>query len=759
MVVEVAKLSMTADTTGLKSAIPVLDNLVAAGKRAQTTSAQLRAEIAQTDAALKALKASGNASKTEIDSLGSALTGLRVKLASSKAESMGLANEMHAMKSASSVAGHSVGNLTAQLFDIGVMMQQGQNPFVLMVQQGSQIAQVMGSMGAGGAMAALKASIVQLINPMNLAIFAVVGITAAVVPMIASFLTGGEEAKSLGDSMGDLAKRVDAYVSAVDKVQMSSSKMIETYGKESDSIRKLLLDMAKLEERKTLAAQRAAADSVKLEAGISNNADSAVGSQKNLADMFDLSIWSSEARSHINDVIAAFDELNNAGTLEEQLAVAEQLRAKFEELAMGSGNVSDAEAAILEPLGQIILELTKAVDAQDDLSISAEETERRAELVRAKAAEINNTIASADGSALQQAFASAFPAANQLLGIANAIRSALSLGNAIKSLNTQGLASQYASYGAGRKAFEDAAKASGSLYTPYDYPKVEDFGGSAPPGRPMDLGVPESSGGGSGGGGGGGGGRSDAAKEAEKQAEAIKKVNESLQSEIELVGASDEARRLHQELQKAGVTIYSEEGQKIAELVNKLTELEQKQKLVAETMKGIENAAQGFFVGVLSGAKDLGSAIADLLRQLGNLFLNQAFKMLWEGKGGTGGIGGWLAGLFDAGGNIPAGQVGVVAEKRPEFVNGKLVNRPTLVSGPAQVTGGYASANILDRAMKSVPSMNNSRRYGQSQPAPQISLHAPPVVVLDDPRKIDDYNRSLRGERAYARNRRRLTNA
>lgn len=751
--VEVAKLALTADTTGLKSAVPVLDNLVAAGKRAQTTSAQLRSEIAQTDASLKALKASGNASKMELDGLSSTLTGLRVKLANSKAESMGLASQMHAMKSASSVAGHSVGNLTAQLFDIGVMMQQGQNPFVLMVQQGSQIAQVMGPMGAGGAMAALKASIVQLINPMNLAIFAVVGITAAVVPMIASFLTGGEEAKTLGDNMEDLAKRVDAYVSAVDKVQMSSSKMIETYGKESESIRELLLDMAKLEERKTLAAQRAAADSVKSEAGIYDNINSAVGSQKNLADMFDLSIWSSEARSHINDVIAAFDELNNAGTLGEQLAAAEQLRAKFEELAMSSGDVSDAEAAILEPLGQIILELTKAVDAQDDLSISAEETERRAELVRAKAAEINNTIASADGSALQQAFASAFPAASQLLGMAQDIISTLNRGSALAAqMQFDKGNKQYGGRGGDPRQFM------GTGPQPFKYNEgIEDFGGSAPPGRPMDLGVPKSSGGGSG--GGGGGGRSDAAKEAEKQAEAIKKVNDSLQSEIELVGASDEARRLHQELQKAGVTIYSEEGQKIAELVNKLTELEQKQKLVAETMKGIENAAQGFFVGVLSGAKDLGSAIADLLRQLGNLFLNQAFKMLWEGKGGTGGIGGWLAGFFDAGGNIPAGQVGVVAEKRPEFVNGKLVNRPTLVSGPAQVTGGYASANILDRAMKSVPSMNNSRRYGQSQPAPQISLHAPPVVVLDDPRKIDDYNRSLRGERAYARNRRRLTNA
>ena len=749
--VDVAKLSLTADTTGLKSAVPVLDNLVAAGKRAQSTSAQLRAEIAQTDAELKKLKMSGAGTASELSGLSSRLVDLRTKLASSKAESMGLAAEMHAMKSASSVAGHSVGNLTAQLFDVGVMMQAGQNPFVLMIQQGSQIAQVMGPMGAGGALAALKASVMQLINPMNLVIFAAVGITAAIIPMIASFFTGGEEAKSLGDNMEELAKRVDAYVGAVEKVKMSSTQMIETYGKESEAIRALILDMAALEERKVLAAQAAAAESAKTQAGIFDGAASGVASQKNLAEMFDLSIWSSEARGHINDVIAAFDELENAGTLEQQLAAAEALRTKFQEVALSSGDISDAEAAVLTPLGEIILELNRAVDAQDDLSISAEETERRAEAVRAKAAEINSTIASADGSALQAAFASAFPAATQLLGIANAIRSALSMSSAMKSLNTQGLASQYAQYGAGRAAFDAAAKASGSLYTPYDYPKVEDFGNGPPPGRPMDLGIPDP------GKGGGGGGRSQAAKDAEKQAEAIKKVTDNLASEIEMVGKSEEARRLHQELQKAGVSIYSEEGQKIAELVEKLTELEAKQKLVDETMRGIEDAAQSFFVGVLSGAKDLSSAIADLLRSLGNLFLNQAFKMLWEGKGGTGGIGDWLAGLFDAGGHIASGQVGIVAEKRPEFVNGKLVTRPTMVKGPADVTGGYNTENLLKRASMSTPVGGaNGARYA---PTPAINVSAAPVkvVVLDDPRRIDAHLRSPEGEKTAAWQQKRMT--
>lgn len=47
------------------------------------------------------------------------------------------------------------------------------------------------------------------------------------------------------------------------------------------------------------------------------------------------------------------------------------------------------------------------------------------------------------------------------------------------------------------------------------------------------------------------------------------------------------------------------------------------------------------------------------------------------------------AGMFDSGGYIHKGQFGLVAEKRPEFVNGQLI------SGPAKVTGGAETAKRL----------------------------------------------------------------
>jgi hypothetical protein len=48
--------------------------------------------------------------------------------------------------------------------------------------------------------------------------------------------------------------------------------------------------------------------------------------------------------------------------------------------------------------------------------------------------------------------------------------------------------------------------------------------------------------------------------------------------------------------------------------------------------------------------------------------------------------------FMDSGGNIPSGQSAIVAERRPEFVNG------VLIGGPANVTGGAQTASILNGA-------------------------------------------------------------
>jgi hypothetical protein len=120
-----------------------------------------------------------------------------------------------------------------------------------------------------------------------------------------------------------------------------------------------------------------------------------------------------------------------------------------------------------------------------------------------------------------------------------------------------------------------------------------------------------------GGGGGGGGGRSSAISEAEREAAAIQRVVQSLQDEIAMVGMSDLARETHQQLRAAGVSIYSQQGQEIADLVDQLYNLEQAEKAAQTSGEALMSAAgdiasaMGQFGGEsFRAAKIFGAAIA-----------------------------------------------------------------------------------------------------------------------------------------------------
>ncbi|CAI0967239.1 phage tail tape measure protein, TP901 family, core region [Serratia plymuthica] len=82
-----------------------------------------------------------------------------------------------------------------------------------------------------------------------------------------------------------------------------------------------------------------------------------------------------------------------------------------------------------------------------------------------------------------------------------------------------------------------------------------------------------------------------------------------------------------------------------------------------------------------------------------------------EGEGGNS----WFAGMFDNGGNIPAGQFGIVGENGPE-----------LVSGPVQVTGRRHTA-AMSAALLSLSAPVMAASPASVAPAPQIQI--PSVTI------------------------------
>lgn len=92
-------------------------------------------------------------------------------------------------------ATQNTANLTAQINDIGVMLQAGQSPFMLAIQQGTQMNQVLDNMGTTGKarVDALKQAIFNAISPANLLTVGIIGLGAAAVQIAVKMFSAKEE--------------------------------------------------------------------------------------------------------------------------------------------------------------------------------------------------------------------------------------------------------------------------------------------------------------------------------------------------------------------------------------------------------------------------------------------------------------------------------------------------------------------------------------------------------------------------------------
>lgn len=106
------------------------------------------------------------------------------------------------------LARHEVSNLSAQIADLGVQIAGGGSPFMAMIQQGPQIADILGGRGLTGIVAGVGQGLMSLVNPVTLFL---AGITAAGYAASALFdaISGGaEDAKLSLEEQAELISRV-----------------------------------------------------------------------------------------------------------------------------------------------------------------------------------------------------------------------------------------------------------------------------------------------------------------------------------------------------------------------------------------------------------------------------------------------------------------------------------------------------------------------------------------------------------------------
>jgi len=100
-------------------------------------------------------------------------------------------------------------NLAAQLNDIGVQLAGGQSPFLIALQQGTQINQALGSgVGARGAVSALAGAFTSLLNPVSLATIAIIGLGGEAIQYFTTLLSNGEKSAEVLEKQAELIRNI-----------------------------------------------------------------------------------------------------------------------------------------------------------------------------------------------------------------------------------------------------------------------------------------------------------------------------------------------------------------------------------------------------------------------------------------------------------------------------------------------------------------------------------------------------------------------
>lgn len=174
-------------------------------------------------------------------------------------------------------ATHYATQLGYQANDIFMMIAAGQNPMMLMMQQGTQVTQVFGQMRAEGLKIgpAIRGSLLGMINPLSLVTMGAIALGAFAVQALMGMR---EETKSAKDALSDMQSAITSWGSITKR---ETSEIERDFGRITPAIAQLNIEMAKLAQVEAILATAAAVKSLKGEV----DATWTKGSAGNLAEL------------------------------------------------------------------------------------------------------------------------------------------------------------------------------------------------------------------------------------------------------------------------------------------------------------------------------------------------------------------------------------------------------------------------------------------------------------------------------------------
>lgn len=216
-------------------------------EQAQRAAKQATAEASKADAFIASLRQQADAvgrTRSEVLALQAAELGLSGQASQYIQRLRQMEQGQNAVGTSAKQTAFAMRTIPAQLQDIAVSLQGGQNPLTVLTQQGSQIATVFG--GVGPAIRGVGAYVLGLVNPFTVAAAAAVGLTVALVQgareqeaIQRALITTGNVAGKTASQVADMARALGSGDFTQSEASAALAEMVRSSGVAGDQLQHL----------------------------------------------------------------------------------------------------------------------------------------------------------------------------------------------------------------------------------------------------------------------------------------------------------------------------------------------------------------------------------------------------------------------------------------------------------------------------------------------------------------------------------------
>ncbi|WP_197919311.1 phage tail length tape measure family protein [Thiosulfatihalobacter marinus] len=296
------------------------------------------------------------------------------------------------------VATHHTANLAFQFNDIGMMMAAGQNPFMLAMQQGTQVSQVLNQMGGGvKSVRAVGAAILQVINPTTLLTIGLIAGAAAFGQWAAGAIGARRDAQALDDTISDLEATIDEYRSAALSGADATKYIADNFGIVNSETILLAEKMQNLRIREVMLG---AAEATAL---LADTFSGRFGSELARIEKLIPPDWMDDQAVSAKRLASALEAVRQATSIDDQLAAVIGLRENFEAITGGLGRMTEEQRNFYREILETEASLSRAANLTYDAEAASEAWAGAMSGVRVEVNAILSLLESIGGGALSNA--------------------------------------------------------------------------------------------------------------------------------------------------------------------------------------------------------------------------------------------------------------------------------------------------------------------------------------------------------------------